>query len=474
MIVKAIYAISLGLSLFAATPLVFADTRSDIEALVQPYLKKGQVGLSIVDADANREFLSINGNTALLPASVQKLLVTFAVLNRLGSHYTVNTDVFLGSSKVDSAKTHDGIVASASLYMRGAGDPSLTIEKFWILAEELKRLGVGAINDIVIDDTAFVDPPKRSGYNPFEAAQGAFAFNHNCLTVVIAPQALGERALVTVPPGSPVDLVSKVDTTRGTGSEIKIQERVRKTSSGETTELVVEGRIGAQEKPRTEYWTVADPALYGGSVLKSVLLKYGIPVYGQVRKDLVPQSARLVTTIRSKEISEILQDLNRFSSNFAAQQLAFLIGRDGSGKYQLPLGLDRVKESLQKAQIDITGLVLRDASGLHRENRITPRILTSVITHAFRELSLEPDFVASLSRYGLTGTLKHRPLDSSRTDSVWAKTGTIDGVSSLAGILQAGDRRHYAFAIVSNGSISKQDASELEDAIVKKMLSQRD
>ena len=169
-----------------------------------------------------------------------------------------------------------------------------------------------------------------------------------------------------------------------------------------------------------------------------------------------------------------------------AGQLAYALGQDPGGYFRYDRGLDRLRSTLESFGEAPDSFSIVDASGLDRENRIKVSQLIKILVTAYQDFSLGPDFVASLSRFGQIGTLKDRELlepqylgtlrgedleeAKHRASTVRAKTGTLDGVSSLAGYAQLKTGERVAFAIISNGIADKNEAVAIENAIVRILL----
>lgn len=138
--------------------------------------------------------------------------------------------------------------------------------------------------------------------------------------------------------------------------------------------------------------------------------------------------------------------------------------------------------------MDPNAMLLVDASGLDRGNRLSVQQLIKLLSAAYKDPAVGPDFVASLGRFGQSGTLKNRTLlppatltaiaakgirgeelrkIKERAAAVWAKTGTLDGVSSLAGYLVTKANEHVAFALIANGDRPKEELVGIEDRFVK-------
>ncbi|MCC6954472.1 MAG: D-alanyl-D-alanine carboxypeptidase/D-alanyl-D-alanine-endopeptidase [Deltaproteobacteria bacterium] len=416
-------------------------------------LPGAQIGITVLDADTGRAVFDPTPDRALSPASSLKLLVTYASLRRLGSTYRFPTEFLL-----------DGTGTSAStLFVRGHGDPSLVTERLWAAVEQMRRMGLRRVGEIVVDDSLFLSPRARTGTNPYQAAQSALSFNHNCESVVVQPTLDGQPALVSLTPGSANTVAPRV-ITKGRGKNVQF-------SLDPDGAIRVTGTIGTDSGALTEYLAISNPEENLGSILRGMLIAREIAVLGPVRRGVTSQTAKPFFISQSKELGEILEDLNRYSSNFAAEQIAFALGKKDDGKYDRTLGLQRVKESLVEGGLPVDGLVMLDASGLSSENRVSAHLLARVTSSAWQSLEIAPVYIGSMSRFGISGTLKSRSLGSDSQGRIWAKTGTINNVSSLAGLAQGASGRRYAFAILINGGVSKEDASRVEDNIVRVLLS---
>ena len=100
-------------------------------ALAQAGIPESAVGVYVHEIGAEQPVLSIGAERALNPASTMKLVTTYAGLEMLGPAYVWNTDVL-----TDGTLTQD--VLAGNLYIKGAGDPKLTVENFWLLLRSLR------------------------------------------------------------------------------------------------------------------------------------------------------------------------------------------------------------------------------------------------------------------------------------------------------------------------------------------------
>ena len=159
-----------------------------------------------------------------------------------------------------------------------------------------------------------------------------------------------------------------------------------------------------------------------------------------------------------------------------SEQLMMFLAADSSQKSPsaVPVGTqisrDSAVEALNRyARILANGsgaVELVDGSGLSHDNRAPTQLFCNVLYALSQEPNLNVEFEHSLPVSGRSGTLRERDFDLPQ-GQVRAKTGTIDGVSSLAGYLVSRRGNKYAFAIITNSSRSKAEAVQIEDRFVR-------
>lgn len=406
-------------------------------------------GVAAVDIDSNEVLFSFNDTQPLKPASVQKVILSGALLKNFQLDHKFSTDIF--------AVRNGEIVKQ--LVVRGYGDPALRIEELWLLARKIKRIGIKQIGELIVDDAASQDPKSREGQRAYLAGSSALAFNYNSITFEVCPGEKGGRASVIADPFEfPVKLTGSIQT-GGKGGGFSIDEESAK-SSGEQMSFRLSGSLrgGCTEV----YRTVSDPAIYFGVTLRNLLEQIGIKVGSGPRRGSVPEQAKKLFTHESKPIAEIIRDLNRYSNNFTAEQLVLLLGQSKGGALSRERGLQSVANYLSGLGFKSDEFSIIDGSGLSHDNRLSARILVRVLSDLGRDTIQGAEFVGSLPYPGGIGTLRNRSFDLP-TGTVRAKTGTINGVSSLAGYLISQSNRRIAFAILQNGNGSKDRATDREE-----------
>lgn len=405
----------------------------------------------------------------LVPASTMKLVTGAAALSRWGPTHRFETPV-LATGDLDDAGVLDG-----DLWIVGAGDPSLVSEQLWKLAEELRLLGLREVRGSIGVDASYFDGVRwhpdweRGSRRAYQAPVAAFAANYSSFRIEVAPGPEAGRGLrVALAPRIPYLHVDASGRTlaRGRGIRLKFETR----EDGESETVRVEGSMTAGDEARTYWRSVASPTAYAASLLREQLRAQGIRVQGGFRYGTPPAGARELLRFRGESLGRIVWLLNKFSSNFVAEQLVKGLGAERSGP---PGTWSKGRDAIEAFLTDLGGLApgetVADGSGLSARNRISARTLVRVLSWAAARFEFGAEYVASLPLGGLDGTLEDR-LDGEPVP-VRAKTGHLSGVSALCGILDEGAASgHLRFAVIVNGArASAEDVDLALDRFVRSL-----
>lgn len=198
---------------------------------------------------------------------------------------------------------------------------------------------------------------------------------------------------------------------------------------------------------------VRDPATSATQIFAAQLRAQGIRVTGAIADVVVPADAPELARVRSAPLGEIVQRLLGVSDNNAAEVVARHVGLAVGGGGSFAASTRAVAGTLSRLGVDTTGLRLYDGSGLSRLNRISPATLVDVIR--FAASADQPnlrDLVTGLPIAGFTGSLTRRYAEAPHAGlgRVRAKTGTLTGVSALAGIATDVDGDQVVFAFMAD------------------------
>jgi PBP4 family serine-type D-alanyl-D-alanine carboxypeptidase len=181
-------------------------------------------------------------------------------------------------------------------------------------------------------------------------------------------------------------------------------------------------------------------------------------------------SGEAILASDSPELQEMLAFALTWSDNLLTERIARLASQ-AAGHPMNDAGVAKTfNELLTSLGIESTGLVIHDASGLSRENRITAIQVARVLAKIRSDSKFAP-LIAGLPVGGITGTLRHRFIDTApqAIGLVKAKTGTLNGTANLAGYVEAGDRE-YVFVIIADRLQRSSRAEKFARATVDRIL----
>lgn len=435
---------------------------------------RADAGLSVVDVKTGQVVYERNANVALSPASTMKVLTSAAALRNLGPAYQFTTDLFY-SGDITPTGTLRG-----TLYVKGHGDPTLTTERLWRMVEELQLSGVDRIEgSVVFDDSFHERATAMVGWDKEEDIEkgtayfstlSALSLNANTVVLVVRPGAeVGSNARVTLE--TPVKRYVEFDNQVTTGpSDTRREIDVKREVLPEATKFTLTGSIPVDEEDRT--WlrrTVADPTAHFMAAFEQLLADEEIRVTGKLQRGATPPDAKLLLSVESPPLAQIVANMNKSSLNFVAEQVLRTLGAEVTGTGSTKAGLDVVRQYLATLGVPAGDAVLVNGSGLSRDSRVKASALTAVLVDMARDPQIGAEFAASLAISGTDGTLWGRLRDE--PGRLRGKTGTLDGVHCLAGYIDAESGQRFAFAfLVNNYGTRLQAVRDVQDAFARQMF----
>ncbi len=412
------------------------------------------------------------------PASNQKVLTSAAAIAMLPPDFKYRTYLGLLGRDLVIIGAGDPSIGDPKL-TKAAREPAIAVFERW--ADRMKAEGIQSVaGDLLFDDsifdTEFIPQPWRGQHdlgNAWTAPVGGLNFNANCVDVILTPGPKGKPAVVTLIP----DWVQVQNKTVSGG---RGQPVIVRSSIDPLTILVsrnVSRPTGDQDHPSVP---IDDPGTFFAQTVRSVLASKGIKIEGKVRRQRVrkadgslPSEFRIVAVAESKPI-DFLWRLNKSSTNFFAEALFKSLGAYAGGKTAVGTrssGAAVMREFLGKLGVKTDGFVLDDGSGLSHTDRISPASLCEALVYMDRQLPTRKQWWAGLATPGDSESTLYRRMRSLQ-GSVYAKTGTIAGVSSLSGYVVATDRkRYFAFSVLCNDTGKTRGggtaAHKLEDELCK-------
>jgi len=454
----------------AATLPATADARplpaTVARALQEARIPQSSVAVVVQGVRARRPALSLNPGVPMDPASVMKLVTSFAALERLGPAYRWKTEAY-----TDGALSNG--VLHGDLVLKGYGDPDLTLERFWMMLRSLRARGVRDVRgDLVLDRSYFgVSGHDPAGFDdeplrPYNVGPDALLLNFKSVRFEFLPEPeRGAVRVVAEPHPEDLHVVSTLRLANGACGDWKQRLGAQFGSGGEDggpVHVLFTGEYAAACGDKTSYVALFTHARYLEGVFRELWQELGGSWEGTLREATVPPTARLIYTHESPPLADVVRDMNKFSNNVMARQIFLTLGAESAaGPPATPeAAFAAVRATLAQAGLELPDLVMKNGSGLSRVERISARSLAEVLLTAYRSPVMS-ELVSSLPVVAVDGTMKRRMHGDPAAGYAHIKTGTLDGVRAIAGyVLGRAGERHVVVMLVN-----APDAAAAEPAI---------
>ena len=460
------------------------ELQADLSEMLDVYSwRDARWGVLVVSLDQSDTLFSKSPDSALSPASNVKLLTTAAALRILGPDFRFQT--YLLS---DSDIAND--VLQGDLVLYGTGDPGISDLLFQereyvleLLADQLEDSGIKTVRgDLVADASHLPGPLRPYSWDPtdlndhFAAPVSALSFNENVVSFRVASsgRAGSSPEVHTIPENAGLDVRNLAITSpRGTRPHLAI---LREYPSNP---IRIEGGIALGARDAWRQMTVSSPPHFTASVFRNVLLERGIRILGDIRVVRSPQKSVLTTITSpthhersrvrilakhtSAPLSEYISVINKRSNNLFAELVFRTMGRTQEGLGSPEAGARAVSAALTEIGVPMEGVVQLDGSGLAAGNRTSAGTFVSLLQR-MAETETWDHYWASLPQAGTRRELR-RMYQTAAAGNLRAKTGTIEGVSALSGIVRSRDEERLAFSILLNGTPSTTRAKRVENLV---------
>lgn len=424
-----------------------------VRAFREAGIPLSSVTLVVREAGQPQPLFALDPERPMNPASVMKLVTTYAALELLGRDYRWRTEAYLGG-KLDARGTLAG-----NLVLKGYGDPRITVEQWSGFMDALRARGLNRITgDLLLDRTFFKLPEHDAAafdqepLRPYNVGPDALLVNFNAVRFTFLPEPARKRVAVRVEPPMREVVASTAPTLAGgecgdwkaTLAPQFDDQRVMAWAS-------FYGTYAASCGERDWYVALLDVPAYVHGIFTTYFRARGGSFDGGVLAGRPPRRAEPFAVMESAPLYDIVRDINKLSNNVMARQVYLTLATTAHPPpATLARANDVVRKWLADKKLDLPGLVIENGSGLSRKERITAgglaRLLASADASPVRE-----EFVSSLAVAAMDGTLQKRFQDGTVAGQALMKTGSLEGVRALAGyVIDAQGRRFIVAAIVND------------------------
>ena len=419
----------------------------------RPALAKGRVGYFVFDLQTNAELASRDGDKGFNLASNLKLLTTAAALSGLGGGFRWRTAVY-----ADTEPDETGTI-TGDLYVRGRGDPTLSIAALEQLAHDVAAHGVRNVEGKLVLDTTYFDnvvepphfdeqPKERAA---FRAPVASFGVNRSAVTITVMAEP-GGAARVTIDPKTDYYKITKEEVTSATTgrTRLKVEQKPKK----DHFEVEVTGTIRVGEGSWDLRRRVDDPAKFAAKVFMNALAAEGVKIRKPgIGSATVPLTAKVMAHHDSPPLLDVIRAMNKHSDNYVAESILKTLGAELKGTPGAATwadGIATARAQLEKLGLPAGSYKQGNGSGLYASSEVSPKQMVTLLAKSHADYRVGPDLLASLPVGGYDGTLSRRWAGKPAAGRVRAKTGTLDKVLTLAGYVAVEPGHVVAFAILVN------------------------
>ncbi len=418
--------------------------RSAIHRVIDKSGLSTNLGIKIVSLNTKEILYELNAHSLFNPASNNKLFTCISALALLDTGYTFTTSVYRDNNNI---------------YLVGGGDPDLTLNSLDSLARitstHLDHIDTLFLDESMLDTIRFGEGWMwDEGPWKYAAQISALSVNDNCIDFFVSPGNISEPVRYTLNPKTDyIEITNQSKTVNDTIDYVDF--KIDRDWANRINHFTITGMVMDTAATDTFSKNIEDPASFTGNVFKEMLINNGATVKAGAKKKY-PGGGKILTYHTSTSLIYSLQNLMKESDNLTAELLVKIIGQqtlDTVGTWQN--GLATIKTFLNdEVGLDTTSLNLVDGSGVSRYNYSSPDHFIQILSWAYSNDHIRNNLLSTLPIGGWDGTLKDR-MNGNIGNRIYAKTGTLSGVSCLSGYVFTKTGEPLAFSIMMNGYVQK-------------------
>ncbi len=437
------------------------------QELLKSNVDTNNMGAFVLRIGDREPLMVFNENSPQLPASVMKLVTTYAALGTLGANYRWPTEIYM------TGNLRNGNL-SGNLIVKGYGSPDFKTVDLRTMLQQLRRQGVRNFSGNVIFDTSYfqvpnIDPGSFDGkrYETYNAQPDALLFNEKTSEFIVQ-NVRGKPSIYSPTPAQNVRIVNNI---RSVGSRCRGSSRSPKMSisSDQSGHVVTfSGRYSSRCGKRNYKKAITDSS---SMIFSSINRFWKQDVGGNIKarfvRGRVPGNARLLYRHMSAPLNQIIQEVNKQSNNLMARQLMLTIGARKLGAPSNPRKSEQaIKQWLHSQGLKFAELRIENGSGLSRWSRISARHVGELLLHAYRSPHRQY-FMNSLAIAAKDGTIKKRFRNTPVAGKGRFKTGSLKNARGIAGYVRGFDGRDYIVSILHNGTAARQRGKKAHNALIR-------
>lgn len=435
-----------------------------VEYIRQSGIAKKDISIYIKEAGRGGKVVaSLNAEKTRIPASVIKIMTTYAAVLKLGFDYRWPTKFY-------TRGTLKNAVLHGDLLIKGFGDPTLNDRDLVEIVSHIRAKGIKRITgDIVIDRTYFkVGNKDNSGfdkhtYSAYNAMPDAMMFNERISTVCVTPN---KKSVYKKNSDESYKVVNQLQYVNKPCKGRYSWPGVRIEKNEVMPKVILKGKISKRCGKRNICKVITKPYKSFYYALKAKLKSEGVKVGGTLKLERISQNARDLFTYYSSSLEKIVSKTAKKSNNLYARQLLLLLG---AKVYGAPATMGKGRSAIEKILSSKGALgkgVLRvdNGSGLSRVAKLNAKLLSYMLDNAYDRYGSR--WMQTLSIAGVDGTIKRRFRHTVVKNRAWMKTGTVNRVKNISGYVKNKKGKLYTVVILVNSPKSRYRGAKLQNQIM--------
>lgn len=426
-------------------------------ALQQAQLPADSIALWVQPVEGGAPLMSHRADQAMNPASAMKLVTTYAALEALGPAYRWKTEVYARGS------VQQGVL-SGDVLIKGYGDPALDVPALWQMLQQLQQQGIQRISGNLLLDGSIFAPSVGQGpvldnepWRAYNAQPSPWLLNGRHTSFRFQVERAEGRARIVVQPEFALPEIQVVNTLQPRAgpcndwrSDLRYSITPMPSPNDERVTVAFSGTLPEQCDTRYLELSILSDTQYLLASFKLLWQQLGGQFNGRVQRGELRADDRLLVRWQSPPLEQVVRDINKWSNNVMARQLMLTIGLEaGMAPVDEASAALSVQHTLRQCGLQFPELVLDNGAGLSRQARISAEHLGQLLVTAYRR-PLMPMFLASLPVLGVDGTTQKRLTAPETRGMGYLKTGSLEGVSSLAGYVQNRQGKRFVVVMMVN------------------------
>ncbi|WP_321439103.1 D-alanyl-D-alanine carboxypeptidase/D-alanyl-D-alanine-endopeptidase [uncultured Bacteroides sp.] len=429
--------------------------------LKEDFLKTSEVGISIYDLTADKPLYTYQNNKLYRPASIQKLITVITGLSVLGPDHLFSTTLYhTGEIRNDTL--------NGDLYIVGGLDSEFIDPSMNGLVRMLSQSGIKAVKGKFVADVSMTDSLYwGAGWSwddapySFQPKISPLMLQKGYVEIYANPTKKDSLAeLVCVPASSYYSVKNQTVSNNPAMRDLDVSRHWMNNEN----DIVATGNV---ETAKRERITVSSSAGFFMHTFIQRAREKGIQLPDYTYGELPEDSSAVFFARLSHPLRLVLQRAMKNSDNLSAEAILYNTAAKESGKKHLNRGdgVKVIQRVISELGFNPKDYNIVDGCGVSLYNYISPELLIAYLKYAYSQKQVFKELYPALPIAGVDGTLGGRMKEGKAYKNVHAKTGSVTGVSSLAGYATVPNGHLIAFSIINQNVMENAKARAFQDKV---------